>query len=80
MVNLVMCVTSGDGFAEGEIYAQVGNNNGLHVLRADKNGDVFDGVYQTGGCGKGLINAWDDSGKPSFDPVCDIVNPYGEVL
>ena len=66
--SLVRCVTDGDGYEKGGIYPQVGDNNGVHILRETATGDVYDGVFQTGGIGKGLFNPWDNSGYPSFDP------------
>lgn len=67
--SVVRCVESGNGFAEGEYYAQVGSNNGVQILR--KNGQDDCEVFWacTGGTGKGLYNNFNDSGKPSFVPV-----------
>lgn len=67
--DFVYCVTSGKGFVEGCVYAQVGWNNGVHILRETEQGDVVDELFCTGGIGKGLFNAWDDSGSPSFNPI-----------
>lgn len=73
--DVVQCVTSGDGFEAGCYYAQVGWNNGIGICLETQNGDCDVKVYQTGGAGRGLFNAWDDSGSPSFNPVWFTVNP-----
>lgn len=62
----VICVTSGDGFEEGCMYVAVGYNNGVHIIRENKEGDPISKVYCNGGIGYGEINNWDESGKPSF--------------
>ena len=66
--NLVICVTSGEGYEEGCVYPQIGFNNGVNILRESKAGDVYIGLFQTGGLGRGVFNALDNSGRPSFDP------------
>ena len=65
--DVVKCVTSGDGFIEGKIYAVVGVNNGIHVLRESEYGDCYEFIACSGGIGMGDLNNFDDSGKPSFD-------------
>ena len=65
--DIVKCVTSGDGFIQGKIYAVVGENNGIHVLREDKYGDCYEFIACSGGVGIGDLNNYDNSGKPSFD-------------
>ena len=65
----VVCVTSGDGYIEGCVYPMMGWNNGMHILRQTEGGDVKEGVFCTGGVGRGLFNSWGDSGCPSFNPV-----------
>lgn len=77
--SFAICVTSGDGFEEGVIYPILGDNNGIHIMREKYHGrvndpggdssDPYDFVACCGGIGKGLLNNWNDSGKPSFDPV-----------
>ena len=36
----VLCIRDYKGFKKGTIYAQVGWNNGSHVIRANENGDI----------------------------------------
>ena len=67
--NVVQCVTGCGPYIEGEYYAQIGSNNGIGICYEDSYGDIHIDVFQTGGIGKGLFNSWNDSGKPSFDPV-----------
>lgn len=39
----VICVTSSRNcFIVGDIYARIGDNNGIHVFYIDKNGDPID--------------------------------------
>lgn len=64
--DVVECVESGDGFVEGCVYSSVGTNNGIQIQRENEDGDCVTYVFQTGGKGKGAINSFDDSGKPSF--------------
>lgn len=66
---LVMCVTSGGGYVAGHEYAAIGWNNGVHILREDADGDVYDFLAVTGGIGDGLFNNSDNSAAPSFDLV-----------
>lgn len=64
--NIVLCTESGDGFESGCLYASIGTNNGIHVLRENEIGDVEDMIYMTAGH---YAEAWDASGKPTFDLV-----------
>lgn len=67
--EIVYCVTSGMGYKEGTYCASVGTNNGIQIQRTNEAGDCETNVFCTGGIGKGFINNWDDSGKPSFIPT-----------
>ena len=67
--GFVVCVTSGEGFKKGVVYPAIGHNNGLHILREDSNGDLYDLSVCTGGVGIGEFNTWDDSGEPSFNAL-----------
>ena len=70
MFRMVICRESGDGFMEGKIYPQMGYNNGIHVVRETDGGDIHEIVCCSGGIGKGDLNNFDNSGKPSFDWWC----------
>jgi hypothetical protein len=69
--NTVICVTGGDGYEEGKIYAQIGGNNGIHILRETKDSDVYDRIFSCGGVGKGFYNDFCGTGAPSFDDYCE---------
>ena len=62
----VLCVETGEGFIRGKTYPMLGWNNGVHVLRETENGDIYEKVCCCGGIGKGEINNYDNTGKPSF--------------
>lgn len=65
----VICVTSGEGYEEGKIYAQVGCNNGVQIAKMIDEGDAICSTFIHGGIGKGGINNPDNSGFPSFDYI-----------
>lgn len=67
--NFVQCVTSGEGFERGQIYPQLGWNNGIGIQRVNEAGDCETFLCCTGGIGKGLFNNFDGSGSPSFNEV-----------
>ncbi len=56
----------------------LGSNNGVHILRADKHGDVVDGVFCTGGLGEGEFNNFDNTGYPSFSEAEEMDNMLEE--
>ena len=64
--NVVECVESGNGFLKGCFYSQVGTNNGIQIQRENSNGDCVTYYCCNGGVGKGTINSFGGSGKPSF--------------
>lgn len=64
--EIVKCVTSGDGFIAGELYAMLGWNNGHHILREDEYGNIHEFVAHDGGYGVGDLNSQEDTGAPSF--------------
>jgi hypothetical protein len=66
----VYCVESGNGFIEGHIYASMGFNNGVHVLREDDLGNVSDQIVHN--YDEWLCNPEDyEHGRPKFMEVTE---------
>ena len=66
-----ICVKAGeiDGyiFEVGEIYAVLGWNNGVHLVRTTKLGDVKEFVL---GHIDGVLQNWGEKNSPEFKEVC----------
>ena len=71
--DVVRCVTGDEHFNEGDYYASVGWNNGIGVQYESKNGNCETVLMCSGGIGRGCINNFDGSGKPSFEIVRDVL-------
>lgn len=78
--NTVICVTGGDGYEKGKLYAQIGWNNGVHILRETESGDVYDREFCSGGIGVGCYNDFNNTGAPSFDDFNVNISLSNEVM
>lgn len=64
--DVLMCIESGDGFEKGCLYAGIGTNNGINVLRVNGQHEPESFVYRTAG---NYAESWDGNAKPAFLPV-----------
>ena len=57
------CVEPGDGFEKGCLYAGVGTNNGIQIVRENSNKDTQIFLFQSAGF---PAESWEGTGKPAF--------------
>ena len=62
----VLCVKSGKGFKEGNIYPMLGWNNGHHVFREDENGNPEEIILHDFGSELGSPETYGRTNKPLF--------------